>query len=111
MAAAATRGWVLLIPTDYLGGAFKGGFTTIWLLDPPRAVADTPGRLVLLPIGDRTTRLLVRESASANTPGGGIIGSAAGRLLWDPLHFVMVQRMLRGVKERAEGQPLVPSGS
>ena len=27
---------------------------------------------------------------------------------WDPLHFVMVQRMMRGIKERAEGAPLVP---
>jgi hypothetical protein len=28
-------------------------------------------------------------------------------LVWDPLHFVMVQRMLRGIKERVEGRPLV----
>jgi hypothetical protein len=27
------------------------------------------------------------------------------------MHFVMVQRMLRGIKERAEGRPLVSSGA
>ncbi len=29
-------------------------------------------------------------------------------LVWDPMHFVMQQRMLRGIKERAEQRPLVP---
>src|SRR6478752_7066676 len=28
-------------------------------------------------------------------------------MLWDPMHFVMEQRMLQGIKERAEGRPLV----
>jgi hypothetical protein len=27
-------------------------------------------------------------------------------LLWDPMHFAMEHRMLRGIKERAEGVPL-----
>src|SRR5208283_2610412 len=30
-------------------------------------------------------------------------------LIWDPMHFAMEQRMLRGIKERAEGRPLVPA--
>jgi hypothetical protein len=28
-------------------------------------------------------------------------------LIWDPMHFVMEQRMLQGIKERAEGRPFV----
>ncbi|HET6318574.1 MAG TPA: hypothetical protein VFG86_19135 [Chloroflexota bacterium] len=36
--------------------------TTIHLLEPERAIADTPGRFVLLPQGDSSTRLLLRES-------------------------------------------------
>jgi hypothetical protein len=52
--------------------------------------------------------LLLRESLGANTPAGGVLGVVAGRLVWDPLHFVMVQRMLRGIQERAERQALVP---
>jgi hypothetical protein len=108
---------VPLVPPDYLGGLpakyFVGepGATIgphIWLLQPGRAIADTPGRFVLMPIDDHTTRLLLRESIEANTPGGGAPGVVAGRLVWDPMHFVMVQQMLQGIKERAEGEPLVP---
>lgn len=108
---------VPLVPRNYLGG-LAGRLAVgqagaqfgphIWLLEPGRVIADTPGRFVLLPIDAHTTRLLIRESLAANTPGGGAIGVVAGRLAWDPVHFVMVQRMLRGVKERAEGRPLTP---
>src|SRR5919109_1689449 len=35
--------------------------TTIRLLEPERAIADTPGRFVLLPVGVSSTRLLLRE--------------------------------------------------
>jgi hypothetical protein len=76
--------------------------TTIKLLEPERAIADTPGRFVLLPRGDATTRLLLRESL--NDP----IRAGAARIVWDPMHFVMEQRMLQGIKERAEARPLVP---
>jgi hypothetical protein len=76
--------------------------TTILLLEPERAIANTPGRFVLLSAGGASTRLLLRESL--NDP----IRSGAAWLVWDPMHFVMEQRMLQGVKERAEGRPLVP---
>jgi hypothetical protein len=76
--------------------------TTIRLLEPERAIADTPGRFVLLPVGSASTRLLLRESLDDPIRGG------AAWLLWDPMHFVMEQRMLQGIKERAEGRPLVP---
>lgn len=76
--------------------------TTIRVLEPERAIADTPGRFVLLPRGGLATRLLLRESL--DDP----IRSGAMWILWDPMHFVMEQRMLQGVKERAEGRPFVP---
>src|SRR5205085_8589177 len=74
--------------------------TTIRLLEPERAIADTPGRFVLLPRGDVGTRLLLRESLDDPLRQG------AAWVLWDPMHFVMEQRLLQGVKERAEGRPL-----
>src|ERR1051326_1493915 len=77
--------------------------TTIRILEPERVIADTPGRFVLLPVGDSRTRLLLRESLDDPIRAG------AAWLVWDPMHFVMEQRMLRGIKERAEGQPLVPA--
>ena len=85
-----------------LGGDLTS--TTIHLLEPERAIADTPGRFVLLPVGSADTRLLLRESLDDPIRGG------AAWLLWDPMHFVMEQRMLQGIKERAEGRPLVPPG-
>jgi hypothetical protein len=99
---------VPMAPRGYLGGAMDDAtVTVIRVLEPNQLIADTPGRFVLLPIDDHTTRLLVREAYAANTPGGGGAGVVVRSLVWDPLHFVMVQRMMRGIKERAEGQPLV----
>ena len=74
--------------------------TTIRILEPQHVIADAPGRFVLLPGGDSTTRLLLRESLNDPIRGG------AAWMLWDPMHFVMEQRMLQGIKERAEGRPL-----
>jgi hypothetical protein len=78
--------------------------TTIRILEPERAIADTPGRFVLLPQADGRTRLLLRESLDDPLRAG------AGWVLWDPMHFVMEQRMLQGIKERAEANALVPPG-
>jgi hypothetical protein len=55
-----------------------------------------------LPQGDSSTRLLLREAL--DDP----LRSGAFWVLWDPMHFVMEQRMLQGIKERAEGYALVP---
>jgi hypothetical protein len=76
--------------------------TTIWIVEAERVIADTPGRFVVVPLGDSATRLLLRESLDDPIRGG------AAWVLWDPMHFVMEQRMLQGIKERSEGRPLVP---
>ncbi len=83
-----------------LGG--DATLTTIRILEPERVIADTPGRFVLIPQADGRTRLLLRESLDDPLRAG------AGWVLWDPMHFVMEQRMLQGIKERAEDQALVP---
>jgi len=88
------------VPLQRLGGEVT--LLTVRLLQPERAIADLPGRFVLLPRGDRATRLLLREPLAIPERGG------IAWVIWDPMHFVMEQRMLRGIKERAEGQPLVP---
>jgi hypothetical protein len=75
---------------------------TVRLLEPGRVYADVPGRFVLEPTAAGGTRLLLREPLA--------IPERAGLtwLVWDPMHFVMERRMLEGIKERAEGRPLVP---
>jgi hypothetical protein len=75
---------------------------TVRVLEPGRIIGDIPGRFVLQPLGDGSTRVLLRESLDIPERAG------IGWLIWDPMHFVMEQRMLQGIKERAEGYPFVP---
>jgi hypothetical protein len=84
--------WLLQIGQD---GAVR-------LLETNRVIGDIPGRFVLVPAGDRGTRLLLREQLAIPERSGSMW------LVWDPMHFVMEQRMLQGIKERVEDQPLVP---
>jgi len=94
---------VLLARPDLGGGIFRNmAQTRIVAMEPERMIANIPGRFVLLPVGERSTRLLVREQLPVSVPG-----RIVSALLWDPMHFVMQERMLRGIKERSEGQPLV----
>jgi hypothetical protein len=94
---------VFLARPDLLGGIFAHmAQTRIVALEPERLIADIPCRFVLQSVDGRTTRLLVRESLPSN-----LAWRAINSLMWDPIHFVMEQRMLRGIKERAEGQPLI----
>jgi hypothetical protein len=93
---------VPLARPDLLGGSLSSvSHTDIVALEHERMIANIPGRFVLLPVGGRATRLLFRESLRSQGP------ALSRWLAWDPMHFVMVQRMLRGIKERAEGRPLV----
>lgn len=95
---------VPLARPDLLGGLLAGvSHTDIVALEPQRMIANIPGRFVLRSVDEHTTRLLVRESIESQGP------AVSRWIAWDPMHFVMVQRMLRGIKERAEGRPLVSS--
>lgn len=97
---------VLLARPDLMGGRFAQiAQTRIVALEPERMIADIPGRFVLRPVDRVTTRLLIREAVPSTFPMRVIAA-----VLWDPMHFVMQQRMLRGIKERAEEHPLVPAG-
>ena len=83
-----------------VGGEYT--LLTVRTLEPERVIADVPGRFVVLPLGEQGTRLLLREPLAIPERSG------LAWLVWDPMHFVMVQRMLEGIKERAERRPLVP---
>lgn len=72
---------------------------------PGSSISRSFTRFVLQPIDGETTRLLLREPVPS-TFGARTLNA----IMWDPMHFVMQQRMLRGIKERAEGRPLVPDG-
>ncbi len=95
---------------DYMRGAL-GDFTylTLTVLQPGRAIGPLPGMLALQPIDEHTTRLLIREWIPTNYANAGArIGDTVFHwLFWDPMHFVMVHRMLLGIEARAEGVPEV----
>ena len=83
------------------------GRQVVALVDPPRALVMTSpddfDRLergerahaawgfFLVPIGDQSTRFIVRSS-----------GGPVGAHVFDGVHFLMEQRMMRGLRDRAE---------
>ncbi|WP_433627656.1 hypothetical protein [Halomicrococcus sp. NG-SE-24] len=106
---------VRLAPPDYPLSSPESA-PEVARLDPERAlVLRPPGEspawtwaFVLEPVGDDTTRLLARMRSK---PAESSIGPLAGRprlldavdyLFWEPAHFVMERKMLRGIQRRAE---------
>ena len=73
-------------PPQGPGSFFKGELAWSWAF-------------VLAPPDAQTTRLLIRcRAAWADTPAARL----ARPLLLEPVHFLMEERMLRGIRERAE---------
>ncbi|WP_245742198.1 hypothetical protein [Natrinema salaciae] len=85
-------------------------------LDPGRALVfgppgDSPAwtwAFVLERVDEGTTRLLARTRSVPSRSSIGpraahpILGEALDYLFWEPAHFVMERKMLRGIKRRAE---------
>ena len=96
---------------DYLGGALGDAtWLRIHAIEPGRMISDLPARWVLVALDEHTTRVLLREPFMR--PSGSLVEQIVANTLltmvWDPTHFVMEARMLRGLQERAEGTPLTP---
>lgn len=60
---------------------------------------DWSWAFVIEPAGDRRSRLLIRLRADTVQR---FPFSLVGPLVWEPLHFLMERKMLRGIRERAE---------
>jgi hypothetical protein len=66
------------------------------------------GAIVVVPISEARTRLLLRDrvgSASEQTGVGSWITDAYRWIGWDPMHYVMQHQMMLGIERRAEGHP------
>lgn len=94
---------VPLARPDLFFGMGATGHSSIVVLEPEQAIGYITPRFVLQTTADGGTRLLARETLDSQGP---IITRL---LIWDAMHFVMVQRMLHGIQERATGQALVPA--
>jgi hypothetical protein len=104
---------VWLARKDRYGGR---GRVVVAVLEPNRAmVLVSPGdaerisrggraesgtwTFILDPIDDHTTRLILR---SRGAQGESFAAMLFGRLVFDPVHFIMERKMMLGIKERAE---------
>lgn len=61
---------------------------------------DWTWAFVLQPVGEGATRLLIRVRADYGPRG---VADALRYSVLEPAHFLMEQKMLKGIKERAEG--------
>jgi len=74
-------------PAQGPGGFFRGELAFSW-------------GFYLEPLDERSTRLIIRSRAAwADT----VAARLAKPVLLEPVHFVMEERMLRGIRERAQG--------
>jgi hypothetical protein len=87
----------------YLGGRF--GRDLGWRIDrfePGRVmVLHGWGAFIVVPVGERTTRLYVRIRGDAEP---NVALAPFGFLVFEPAHFIMERGMLIGIKARAEGR-------
>lgn len=69
--------------------------------DSPESYFNTSWVFFLDPVGEKTTRLIVRTRVDWSP---GILNEVAYHVLGEPIFFIMEQKMMRGIKERAEGR-------
>ncbi|WAC91503.1 hypothetical protein [Mycobacterium sp. Aquia_213] len=105
------------INTGSIGSVRIG--STVTVLEPNRALVIGTWAFILVPMNEDRTRLLVRERDAgwlrllAPRDSGLLraLGAAIDYAVGEPLHFVMVRKMMLGIKQRAESAGAqVPSG-
>ena len=88
----------------YLGGLFGDdpGWRITEIEPGHFMVLDGWGAFIVEPVGNRTTRLLVRTRGDATPAFTTILLSPLSLFAFEPAHFVMQRAMLLGIKQRAE---------
>jgi len=87
----------------------------VWLhpkAPPLRVLAIEPGRSIVLekcwtfvlrPLDEQTTRLIIRGRGNFNPDfRSKLLNFLFWRVVFEPAHFIMERKMMRGIKERAE---------
>jgi len=91
-----------MLPPDYLWGVGKDSVRQVLISEPGHTlVLEMWGAHVIVPINEHTSRLIVRGQA---VPAGLVT-----TMVVEPVVFTMEQRMLLGLKARAEGRPDAPA--
>jgi hypothetical protein len=100
--------WVPSVPDSWLGGRYRqwAGWRVGEAVPPSHLVLEYWGTFALLPVEDgRATRFVIRSTMG--TPPV----AAAPMMAWifEPAHWIMQQKMMRTIRDRAEGRepPLI----
>jgi hypothetical protein len=96
--------FVRAAPPDYLGGMFGPnlGWRVRQVVPGRLLVLDGWGSFVLQPLNDSTTRIVAHTRGEGTPSFLSVTLSPLNLLVFEPAHFVMERRMLKGIKERAE---------
>ncbi len=94
------------VQPDYLGGRLGDsvGWKVVEVIPERALVLENWGAFVLVPEGENKTRLIIRTHYDT----GPIWAAPIGLFLFEPVHFIMEQKMLRTIKQHAEsniGEP------
>ena len=90
---------------DYFGGRLGTLGWKVTEVVPGRAlVLENWGSFVLQPVDSTTTRLFVRTRGPGNSSMVGLVLGPLNVFVFEPAHFIMQRRMLRGIRDRAEGR-------
>jgi len=89
---------------EYLGGIFgrELGWRIVAMDSGRGFVLENWGAFTVRPIDDGTTRLQIRQRNPGRPTLMGTVFAPLGLLVLEPAHFIMQQRMLYGIKSRAE---------
>jgi hypothetical protein len=95
---------VRAVQPDYLGGIF--GTTVGWrvtrLVPGELMVLENWGAFIVQPIDSVTTRFTVRTRGAGTPTIASVLLSPIGVFVFEPAHFIMEQKMMRGIRDRAE---------
>lgn len=90
-----------LVPVEYLFGVGETAADPILFIEPGSTlVLDMFGSIVILPIDQSSSRLLMRGYSGPS--------NLLEKVLVDPIVFTLGKRMLLGLQARAEGRPDAP---
>lgn len=89
----------------YLGGRLGALGWRVTTVEPNRVIGlENWGTFVLQPVDSVTTRLIVRTRGAGRPSILGFVLAPFNAFVFEPAHFIMERRMLRGIRDRAEGR-------
>jgi hypothetical protein len=94
---------ILAVQRSYAGGRFGTVGWRVNVLQPNRVIGlERWGTFVLQPIDSSTTRLIVRTRGAQRPVFSAFLLAPIDVYVFEPAHFIMERRMLRGIRHRVE---------